>query len=63
MQTTATSPEMLALIERARQHKPTPQEVFEQRVSWVYGEHALGGGAKTKDEIRQMLIEMQGSPV
>lgn len=57
-----TDPTLLELIERARHHKPTPQEVFEQRVSWVYGEHALGGGTKTKDEIRQMLIDMQGSP-
>lgn len=57
-----TDPALLALIERARQHKMTPQEVFEQRVSWVYGEHALGGGTKTKDEIRQMLLDMQGSP-
>jgi hypothetical protein len=62
MQTFATSPELLALIERARQYKPTPQEVFEQRVSWIWGQHALDGGTKTKDEIRQMLVEIQGSP-
>lgn len=57
-----TDPELLALIERARNHVMTPQEVFDQRVSWIYGEHVLGGGTRTRAEIRQMLIGMQGSP-
>ena len=55
-------PKLIELIERARSHKMTPQEVFDQRVSWIYGEHVLGGGTRTREEIRQMLIDMQGSP-
>lgn len=48
----ATSPRLLALIERARHHRMTPAEKAEQRVSFVYGQI---GGTLSKDAIRAML--------
>lgn len=50
-----TSPELLAAIERARNHKMTPQETFEQRVSFV-------SEGRDKDEVRKRLIEQCGYP-
>ena len=58
-----TSPELLALIERARHHKMTPEEKFEQRVSFVYGMQDFGNPKpRTKDEIRAHMIEIYGRP-
>jgi len=56
------NPELDALIERARHHKMTPQEVFEQRVSWVWG-MLDKDDKRTKDDIRAALVDLQGSPV
>lgn len=53
------SPELEAAIERAKNHVMTPEEVFEQRVSFVWG---MGKGDRTKDEIREMLAKSQGRP-
>lgn len=53
-----TSEQLLdRLIEAARQHKMTPAEHFEQRVSFVWGQM---NGAMTKDEVREKLREMHG---
>lgn len=52
------TPDTQALIERARNHKMTPYETFEQRVSFVFS----GQSAKTKDEIRQQIFEHHGCP-
>jgi len=47
-------PDLDALIERARQIKMSPEDWFEQRVSFVYGQ--LPHDSKiTKDEVRAML--------
>lgn len=44
------------LIERARNHKMTPQEKFEQRVSFVYGQQDWSAKHQfTKDQIRTRL--------
>lgn len=57
------SPELEAAIERARHYKMTPQEKFEQRVSFVYGQQDWSGShQRTKDEIRQMMIDIYGAP-
>ena len=45
-------PALTALIERARQHKMTPQEVFDQRVSFVWGQMR---GDVTKEWVRARL--------
>ena len=57
------SPELELAIERARKHVMTPQEKFEQRVSFVYGQQDHDNpNPRSKDEIRQMLIDMHGHP-
>lgn len=57
------SPELEAAIDRARKHVMTPQEKFEQRVSFVYGQQDWSSGrARSKDEIRQSLIRIHGTP-
>ena len=49
-------------LERARNHKMTPEEVFEQRVSFVYGQQDHDKPLRSKDEIRQQMIEHLGRP-
>jgi hypothetical protein len=57
------SDELRAAIERARNYKMTPQEKFEQRVSFVFGQQDWSSGCtRTKDEIRQAMIEAFGYP-
>ena len=51
------------LIERARAIKMTPEMRFEQRVSFVYGQQDFDNpNPRTKDEIRQRMIEIYGRP-
>lgn len=50
-----TDQQLLALLEQAKHHKLTPNELFEQRVSFVYGQ--LGPDNKlTKDEVRSIIL-------
>lgn len=59
----STSPELAALIERARHYKMTPEETFEQRVSFVYGQQDHDNPhRRSKDEIRAHLAEIYGTP-
>lgn len=52
------SPELEALIERARHHKMTPQERFEQRVSFIHGMQDYDSPtALSKDEVRECLLD------
>lgn len=48
------SPELEALLEKARNHKMTPEEWAEQRVSFVYG-NLPGSSTLTKEDVRRML--------
>lgn len=57
------SPELEAALARVRDHKMTPQERFEQRVSFIYGQQDYDSpNPRTKDQIRQALIDVEGSP-
>ena len=57
------SPELEAAIERARHHIMTPEEKFEQRVSFVFGQQDYDNpNPRTKDEIREALIASMGRP-
>lgn len=48
-----TDPALLArLLEAARNYRPTPQEKFNQRVSFVYGQMM---GRVSKERIRAIL--------
>ena len=50
------TPELEALIEQARNHVMTDEEVFEQRVSFVYGQQDYDSpNPLSKDEVRQAL--------
>lgn len=53
-----TDPDLLdRLVEAARNIKMSPAEVFEQRVSFVWGQM---NGEMTKDQVRERLRDMQG---
>lgn len=57
------TPKLAELVERARHHVMTPEEKFEQRVSFVYAQQDHSSGhVMPKDEIRQMLIDAYGMP-
>ena len=55
-------PNLEELLRRAVQHVMTPEEVFEQRVSFVYGNLVLDGVQMTKEQVRKVALEMYGSP-
>jgi hypothetical protein len=52
--------EVKALIEKARNHKMTPAERFEQRVSFVYSGVCE---PTTREQVRARLAEEYGDPV
>ena len=57
------SPELTAALESVRGYVMTPEETFEQRVSFVYGGQDHSSGlALSKDKIREMLTESHGRP-
>jgi len=55
-----TDPELLALIERAKNHKMTPEEVDAQRRSWVRGQMGL---RHTTEQIDAALNAVLGPPL
>ena len=57
--TDVDSERLQALIDKARDHKMTPAERFEQRVSFV---HSGSPDGMTKDQVRAMLTERDGDP-
>jgi hypothetical protein len=50
--TTAPDPELLRLLEEARNRPVTEEELHEQRISFAYG-NALGSTLITKDSVRR----------
>ncbi len=57
------SQELRDALDRVKGHVMTPQEKFEQRVSFVYGQQDWSRpNQRTKDEIRQHLIDIYGYP-
>ena len=57
------SPELKAALEKARNRVMSPYEKFEQRVSFVYGQQDHDNpNPRSKDDIRQMLVESSGYP-
>ena len=57
------SPELIAALASVRGYVMTPEETFEQRVSFVYGGQDHSSGlALSKDKIREMLTESHGRP-
>ena len=57
-----TDPALLArLIEAARNHKMTPAERYEQRISMIYGLLPFRS-TLTKDDVRNWVAENYGAP-
>jgi hypothetical protein len=57
------TPELREKIEALRGYEMSPHELFEQRVSFVYGQQDWSSDkASNKDEIRQMLAKSTGWP-
>ena len=46
---------LVELLEKAKSHVMTPEEVFEQRVSFIYGMQDFDGPEITKEQIRRVL--------
>jgi hypothetical protein len=53
-----TDAELMALLERAKAHKMTPQEISAQRRSWVVGEMMLEHESMSKAEAGRLYDEM-----
>jgi len=49
------APDLGVLVERARHHRMDPQERFQQRVSFVWGQMAAGPDAPSKGWVRDRL--------
>ena len=47
-----------ALLKKIVATKMTPEEIFEQKVSWVYGQLPKGN-TRTKDQVREQLRKSQ----
>lgn len=47
---------LATLLEKARKHVMTPLEIYEQRVSWIYGELGLQGREVTREYVEQVLL-------
>ena len=57
-----TNPELLEKLEAAAKKQMTPEEIFEQRVAWVWSLQDFSNGEPpySKDEIREMLRKKGG---
>jgi hypothetical protein len=52
-----TDPELLALIEKAKAHVMTPEEVDAQRISWVIGQMGMTHPEWTREETEARVRE------
>lgn len=53
-------PELKALLKAAVAHEMTAEEIFEQRVSWVYGQMMDCAPDITKEQVRAWLMDKAG---
>ncbi len=51
------SPELHELLEKAKGYKWTYEAKLEQQISWVYGMQKMSGPIRTKEEIKQSMID------
>ncbi len=54
------SPRLKELLEQAKLHKMTGEETWEQRISWAYGQLAIGNEKITRDEVRAVAEKLYG---
>jgi hypothetical protein len=52
-----SSTELSALFEKAKEYKWTYEAKLEQKISWVYGTQKMSGPMRTKEEIKQSMID------
>ncbi len=55
-----TSEELFKLIEKAKAHKPTENEIRQQRVSFIFGSLGKSSNAITRDRIQVVLDQQEG---
>jgi len=55
-----TDERLLNAVRSAPQHRLDADELFEQRVSFVYGSMGARDGNVTKEQVRQVIMEQQG---
>lgn len=55
-----TNPELIRLLEAAKLRGPlTPREIWQQRVSWAYGNN-LSDNAPTREQVEAAAIAVYG---
>lgn len=52
------SPELKALIEKACHYKMTPEERFEQAISWAYGNGRIEDRRVTREGVRREALKL-----
>lgn len=55
-----TDPELLKLLEAVAKHVMTPEEIFEQKVSFVYGQLMDCAPNVTKEDVRRTIRRVEG---
>ena len=55
-----TDPDLLALLEAAKHHVMTPEEIREQRISFVYGQMMDCAPGMSKDDVRKISDAVYG---
>jgi len=53
----SSDPKLNELVEKARHHKMTPKEIYEQKVSWIYGMQDLDKPGMSIEEIKAHLAK------
>lgn len=54
------NPELAQLLKLAKTHVMTPEEKYEQRISWAYGNLAIEDESVTKEQVRKTAEELYG---
>ena len=52
-------PELDELIKKSRNHKMTPGEIWDQRISWAYG-NLPHDSTTTREQVEKRAIEIYG---
>lgn len=57
-----TSPELLHLIDEAKGHVMTREEICRQRVSFVFGQGMDSNSKRSREEVEASCAELYGLP-
>jgi hypothetical protein len=57
-----TDQHLLDKLQQVAAHRPSPHEILEQRVSFVYGSMKPSSGV-TRERVRQVILEQDGGAV